>query len=229
MTKMMMTLAVALMWVSTDQEPSRPLEDYVLTDDELVQAIEEGRGAKGGMTGLALIPSGSVLDEFPLTRVESKESPRRSTGFSIEVYTPYSWVSQQASLAAKRYQPFTVEDVTEVMRSNVLRVMAYPDMPTVTPEWNRAPTSGVDNVIIRSTAKKGFEVLRPISIEDDWEILHTQKYEEVAYASKRAVFDLERVAEITSLDEKGEFFIVVVGTKYNREFKIKTKFFERLP
>ena len=44
-----------------------------------------------------------------------------------------------------------------------------------------------------------------------------------------AFFDLEQVAEIAKLDKKGEFFVVVVGTKYNGEFKIKTKHFERLP
>ena len=36
-------------------------------------------------------------------------------------------------------------------------------------------------------------------------------------------------ASIANLDEKGEFLVVVIGTKYNIGFEVKTKHFEKLP
>ena len=144
---------------------------------------------------------------------------------SVEIYTPYLWIGQQASLATKRYQEFTRKNVTEDMTANVLRVMAYPAIPETVPRSDR---SGVDNVIIRSTAKENFEILRPSAIEEDRVTAFARGGNEVPYKSQRAVFDLEQVAEIARLDDKREFFIVVIGTKYNREFKIKTKHFDDL-
>jgi hypothetical protein len=45
-----------------------------------------------------------------------------------------------------------------------------------------------------------------------------------------AYFDMDEVIRISSLDKKGEFFIVVIGTTgEEKKFKVKTKHFERLP
>ena len=85
------------------------------------------------------------------------------------------------------------------------------------------------HVIIRSTAKKDFAVLWPVTIEEGWEYAYTTSGEEAPYASKIAVFDLKRVAEISKLDEKGEVFVVVVGTTgEEKKSKVKTKHFGRL-
>jgi hypothetical protein len=43
-------------------------------------------------------------------------------------------------------------------------------------------------------------------------------------------FDLEAVQRIAALDNKGEFFIVVIGdTGEEKKFKVKTKHFDELP
>jgi hypothetical protein len=219
-TSMMILVGALVGTLEVTNEKKRPLENYVLTDERIAQAIEDGLEEKGGVTGLRLSLA---------PRLRGDPNPDDSTMFSIEVYTPYSWVSQQASWAAKRYKTFTRDDVTEAMVDGVLRVFAHPDMPTVAADINRARTSGVKNVIVRSTAKKNFEILRPIGVEEGVEYAYTRAGKEVAYTSKSAVFDLQRVAEIAKLDENGEFFVVVIGTKYNGSFKIKTKHFEKLP
>jgi hypothetical protein len=214
-------MAVLIVVPGLVDEKELSFENYALTEEMIAKAIEEGYTEKGNMMGLSLGRRRDVTSD--------DGHMNSSTGFALEIYTPYSWVSQQASEAAKRYKKFTREDVSEEMLEHVLRVFAYPDMPTVAAEVNRADTSEVENVVIRSTAKEDLEVLRPLAIDQGWEYGYTRSGEDVPYESKSAVFDLKRVAEISKLDEKGEFFVVVVGTKYNREFKIKTRHFEKLP
>jgi hypothetical protein len=220
-TATMFLVPMLIMVPGLADEKKLSFENYVLTEERIAKAIEEGQQEKGKMMGLSL---GRRRD------ANSGDGDRNSsTGFGLEIYTPYSWVSQQASAAAKRYKTFTRDDVTEEMLDRVLRVFARPDMPTVAAEVNRDETSGVDNVIICSTAKKDYEVLWPVTIEDGWEYAYTTSGEEVPYASKSAVFDLKQVAEISKLDKKGEFFVVVVGTRYNSRLKITTRNFKKLP
>jgi hypothetical protein len=143
------------------------------------------------------------------------------------IYTPYSWVGQQARHAAHRDEPFSPEDVTEGMKAHVLRVIAKPDLPVQRPGASRRGTSGVDHVIIRSTAGEDFEVLQPAEIEDG--VSYSRAGDIVPYAKKTAVFDLQGVANIAKLDKKGEFIVVVIGTTDEEKmFKIKTKHLEKL-
>src|SRR5207253_426236 len=47
-------------------------------------------------------------------------------------------------------------------------------------------------------------------------------------ASAGAVFSIEDVKRLRAEDQKGEFFIVVVGDNQNKYFKVKTRFFAQL-
>jgi hypothetical protein len=108
----------------------------------------------------------------------------------------------------------------------VLHVVANPDLPE-RKDASRSENSGVDHVIIRSTAEEDFKVLQPVNIEED--IVYPIHGRRVPYSRKTAVFDLLGVVEICKLDKKGEFFVVVIATKdAEKTFRVKTKHFERL-
>ena len=53
--------------------------------------------------------------------------PATKSGLWLEVYTPLSWVSQQAATATREYREFFVKDE---MLEPVVRVYAHPDTPT---------------------------------------------------------------------------------------------------
>ncbi len=116
------------------------------------------------------------------------------------------------------------------MRDGVLRVYANPDMPTRVSGGGMVGASGVDHIIIRSTHKKDFEVVQPLETVEDLEYAQNAFGAEVAYSSMVGYFGMEDVIRICSLDKKGEFFVVVIGTTgEEKDFKVKTKHFKRLP
>jgi hypothetical protein len=200
------------------KEDKHPLDDYVLTDEMIAEAIKEGRKTKVGIMGLTLKDSRSSWVRLPSTA--------STTGFSLEIYTPYSWVGEHARRALRGEKDFTVEDVTDEMVKIVLRIIANPDVPKPRQGARLDGTSGVDHVIIRSTAKEDFEVLQPLTVDEDVIYISTGG---VPYRRKTAVFDIDAAAEIGKLDRKGEFFVVVIGTTgEEKNFKVKTKHFERL-
>jgi hypothetical protein len=142
-------------------------------------------------------------------------SQQATTGFSLEIYTPFSWIAQNASWKAKKYQTFAREGVAPAMLERILRVYANPDRPNEISQRGMFGTAGVEHVIVCSTQKKNFEVLQPIDIDAD------------AVYSRNAFGAVKRIA---SLDKKGEFFVVVIGnTGEEKKFKVKTKHFDRLP
>lgn len=205
------------------RERTHPFQSYPMSDEMIANAIEEGEALRGHMTGLSLKDS---LSRF----ARHTGNPNLSTGFSVDIYTPYSWVSQQASWAAARYKKLAVADVGDSMTDAVLRVYANPDVPTRVTEQGLIGTSGVDHVIIRSTAKKDFAILQPVIIEEDVEYAYNAFGAGIAFASKMAVFELQQVVDICKLDNRREFFVVVIGTTgEEKKFKVKTKHFERLP
>jgi hypothetical protein len=50
----------------------------------------------------------------------------------------------------------------------------------------------------------------------------------VNYTSAAGSFKLTDVDQIRGEDDKGEFFVVVVGTSQNKYFKVKTRMFKAL-
>ena len=195
---------------------------YSLSDDDIKASLEWGTKQKGKMLGLQLRDSAAGLF--------AGLDGTTTTGFSLEAYTPYSWIGQNASWAAKRYQEMTMEDVTEEMAAPIFTVIVHPDTPHQVSASGMVGTSGVDHVIVRSTSKKNFQVLQPTTIDAGSEFAWSAMGAEVELSSAVAYFPMDGVAQISSLDKKGEFFIVVIGdTGEEKKFKVKTKHFKRLP
>ena len=192
-------------------------QQAVLSEKEIDSAIQYGTSRKGKNTGLQLIDKGKQF-----LRVISDKPIEVSSGFSITLYTPYSWVSQMASDAAKEYRKFTKENVDEGMLLPILRIVVQADKPGG--DSNKDVTS-VQHVVIRDEART--DVVQPVHKEsfgeaekDVWEEDH---------GGLIAFFELEDLARIRALSKDQEFFVTVIGENdKEKNFKIKKKFFEKL-
>lgn len=252
-TPLPVILIALLSAVAMADDPKPPFQNYELTDEEIAMALEgegcvwsgairnvfyESEQERKEMDRLRRVPlsseqEGPVLTEagFGLILRDSK-SDKWASGISIRVLTPYSWICEQAKEAERRYTPLTVEDVTEDMRRGVLRVYASPGKILHNPKKHDLREYGMTRVTIRSTAKKGYEVLEPISVEEDSEWQSAENIDErrTHYPELMVTFDLQQVAEISNLDKKGEIFVVLTNSLgKERKLKIKTKHFEKLP
>ena len=198
---------------------------YPLTEDLIADAVKFGLKSKGKMTGLQLTDSGSTFARGVL----GAHSCFNDTA-STEIYSPYSWIQQQASWAAKKYMPFSPGQVDDEMRAGILRVYAHPDKPTMVTASGTYGTTGVEHVIVRSTAKRDFRVVQPLHLEADTEYAKNAFGASLDYASMYAEFDMEEVLAASADDKNGEFFVVIIGESgEEKKFKIKKKHFSRLP
>jgi len=221
-----LTLLVVLIVATTTfveaKEKEQLFVNYPLNEPLIELALSYGEVAQGKYFGLQLKDSAQSF--------LAATSGEGTWGFSLHVHTPFTWIAQNASWESKKYKVMTKEQVTEEMCDPVLRVYANPDMPTHVTRDGMWGSSGVEHVIIRSTKKKGFEVLQPLETQEDIEFAQNTFGAEVAYSSLAAYFNMDEVARISNLDKKGEFFIVVIGTTgEEKKFKVKTKHFKRLP
>lgn len=212
-------LALGVAAAAASQTP-HPLRDYGLSDERIAQAIAEGVENPRGSVGLRL---GDSFDSW-----EKRWTGRTITsGFSAEIFTPYTWIVHEARRLSGGKKTFTFEDVTGDMRAPVLRVVAHPDMPLRRRGAGRTGTSGVDHVVISSTSETEPHVVQPSAIKESFDFPTSGK--RVRYAVKTASFDLSAVAGIAALDDDGEFLVIVIGAEQEEKaFTVKTKHFDRL-
>ena len=131
------------------------------------------------------------------------------------------------SNAAKRYESFTVENITTDMIRPVLRVIVHPDTPTQISGPGMRNTSSVEHVVLRDEAKT--LVVQPSSERPFTETV-SSALRDVAYQGLEATFLLPSVNELRGPKGDKEFLVVVIGNgRTERTFKIKKKHFERLP
>ena len=215
---LLMILTIALAVAGAD----RPFRNYPLTDELIAEALETGASAKGKTVGLRMVDQAQGF----MRAMNTNET----TGFSVEIHTPYSWIAQQASWSAKKYKTMRREDVTEQMLEPVLMVICNPDMPRRVVAMGTRGMSGVEHVIVRSTTKKGFSYIQPKETESGSELARNAFGAQVELESLVGYFDMGEVLQISALDKKGEFFVRIIGTTgEEKDFKVKTKHFKKLP
>ena len=56
-----------------------------------------------------------------------------TTGFTVDVYTPFTWIAQNSSWEAKKYKQMTPEPITAEMTESVLHIHVVGLQPTQTP------------------------------------------------------------------------------------------------
>lgn len=195
------------------------------SEAEVAAAIEKGRIAKGRSTALSISDAGRGFMNAMAT-LNSPNAVTAGTGFRLAMYTPLTWVQQQASDAAKVYKPFHPEDVTDDMLRPLLRVVVYPDKAT--DFRNQAQTSSVEHVVVRDEAKR--QVVQPLSMEPFAESTQTIGGAQLHYNGLLVAFDLDEVKALIATPGLDEFFVTVVGEgSKEKNFKIKNKRYEDLP
>jgi hypothetical protein len=197
-------------------------QKQTLTEQDKADAIRIGTKEKGRLTGV-------VLNEgmrFGDAMAASLSKTTMSTGFTVRIYSPMTWVEQLASNAAKEYRPFAVADVTDEMMEPVLRVIVTPDKPTTLTGAGMAGASSVEHVVLRDEAKK--TTVQPASKEPFTDTA-SSALRDATYQGLIAKFPLSSVRELRGSKGDGEIVVIVIGTGKEREFTIKRKHFEKLP
>jgi hypothetical protein len=193
-----------------------------LSEKDLDAAIEFGTKAKGKAQGLRLAEGGLIRSAGP------------TTGFAITIYTPTTWVREQASRAAKKYQPFTRADAEPV--EPVLRVVAEPDVPRTMNAEARRRASSVEIVVIRDAGKT--VALQPTKTEPFETELSNALGAEATYHGLIATFDLEKLRALRGPNGDAPFVITVVSTggadsmgrdRTEKNFEVKDKHLASLP
>ena len=200
-------------------------QTQTLTDQHKADAVRTGTKAKGKLTGLSLLDSGATWANA-LSATSANPGGTGSTGFSLRVYTPMTWIEQLASNAAKEYRPFTLSDITEEMLEPVLRVIVHPDTPSTLTAAGMAGTSSAEHVVLRDENKR--LVVQPTS-KDPFTETASSALRDMAYQGIVAKFPLDALRELRGPKGDKEFFIIVVGARSEKVFKVKEKHFERLP
>ena len=221
--RMTVVITLVMTGIALAKDKKQAFYSYPLTEARVTAAITLGNEAGGRSMALSLQDSAQSWSR-------ALGDQQATTGFSLDVYTPFSWIAQNASWKAKKYQTFAREDVAPDMLEGILRVYANPDRPNQVSQRGMVGTADVEHVIVRSTDKKNFAVVQPIDIVSDAVYAQNAFGAEVGFTAQVATFDIDEVRRVASLDKKGEFFVVVIGdTGEEKKFKVKTKHFDRLP
>jgi hypothetical protein len=195
------------------------------------RVIAEGLKLKGRGTGLALTDAGqgfvNALTAFADGMNHCPGCTATKSGFSVVVFTPLTWIEWQASQAAKEYRPFDLSMVTEDMAAPVLRVRVNPDIPSHVTARGLAGTSSVQHVVLRCGQKR--TVIQPLNKSTFLVEVKNAMGGNAQYEGVEAIFPLDGVALLRGPGGDKEFFVTVVGTGYEKNFKIKQKHFKQLP
>jgi len=193
--------------------------------------IDAGRTLKGRGTGLVLTDAAqgvlNVMTAFADGMNNCPGCSNTKSGFSVVAFTPLTWIEWQASQAAKEYRTFDLSMVTEEMAAPVLRIRVNPDIPSHVIASGLAGTSSVQHVVLRCAQKK--TVIQPLNKSTFVVTVKNAMGGNAQYEGVEAIFPLDGVAQLRGPRGDQEFFVTVVGTGYEKNFKIKQKHFKQLP
>jgi hypothetical protein len=181
---------------------------HVLTDQEVQAAIDRGYTTKYHGVGLGL------HDDMHGCGTCATD------GYSVHLYTSAQWIEVQAFQAKRKLLPFTLADITPEMRQPVLIVDAWPDTPHVV----TAQGSSVERVVLADLSKQ--DVVEALSCEKK-QVEMESAFRSTSYTRVIATFSMENLQKIRGSNGDGEFYVIVVGG-YNKDFKVKSKMFNKL-
>ena len=190
-----------------------------LTDAQVTGAIRNALASKHHSIGLTLNDVQTNMLSGLMCRT------CQTSGYTIYVYTPESWIELKAVQARREMLPFGLADVTPEMRLPYIHVLASPSKPEYLNAGGMGMASSVHRVVLSSTDRS--DVVQPLS-ESHGEVELNSALRSFTQASAGAVFSLADVERLRSEDPNREFFVVVVGDNQNKYFKVKTKFFKQL-
>jgi hypothetical protein len=193
-----------------------------LTNRQVEDAVTRGLSGKRHHIGLQLIDMQVALGSAMLS---GPYGMGKATGFTIHVYTPEQWVELQAMTAKDDMRPFSVNDVTDEMRAPLLHVLALPSQAEYISGNGMQFAQGVKRIVLSDTN-------RQITIQPEEStsgtVTTSSAMRDMSYHSGEATFPMIAVTQIRQADSHGEFFIVVVGEKWNKFFKVKEHYLKQL-
>lgn len=150
------------------------------------------------------------------------------SGFAIWLYEPKAWLGARKSAAERLYKTFVLSDVTADDRLPILRVIVHPDTPQYLTAIGAANANNADHVVLRSIDHS--QVAQPLALEPTTAQFWNSLGARASFAGLVAVFSTKAVERIRSASPGREFLVTIVSDRpgNNRDFKIKTKHFERL-
>lgn len=195
----------------------------VLTTEQINAAIAHGITDPGQSQGLVLVDAGNQFTQSMAVLNSSLGNQKPwdqvpASGFQITVFTPWSWIAQQASNAAQQGRRFGSEDVTEDMLRPVIRIVALPSTPPPAGSGLNfgQDVSPVGNVRLADASKKN-----PVEPENRIPFVYQN------LSGLTAEFSLDDLARVRQ--GNSEFYILVTGPKNSHDFKVKKKHLARLP
>ena len=192
---------------------------HVLNDSEVAAAVEKGRRERPQAIGLTLLDIQTAL--FSGIACVSCGT----TGYTVVIYTPAKWIEYESATATREMLPFAFADVTPQMREPILRVLALPSKAAHITGAGLSMASSVTRVVLTDKTKK--TIIQPLTNEQGT-VESNSALRSFTYTKASASFSLNDVDQIRGEDDKGEFFVVVVGTNQNKYFKVKTRMFKQL-
>jgi hypothetical protein len=195
-------------------------------------AMARGHQLRGEFAGLNLSDSArsflnamgavsSALNKTPVNQANT------SSGFSVQLFTPQTWITQIASDAAKEYREVDAQMFQPEDFESVLRVIVHPDTPTYVSAAGMLGTSSVRHVVIRDAQRK--TVIQPVLVEPWTEKVSNAMGGKAVFVGVQALFTLDDFRRLRGSDDQ-EFFITVIGASgEEKDFKVKKKHFEHLP
>jgi hypothetical protein len=204
--------------VAVPSAANYPTQPGMVSDTQIQQAISDGQRRHPGQIGLTLLDvQTAVLSGIACT--SCKES-----GYAVRIFTPLKWIEFQAAEAQKELKPFAMADVTPEMRQPLLRVLAEPSKAAYINGTGLAGASSVHRVVLADKNKGN--IVQPLTNERG-AVEDNSALRSITYSNAFATFPLSAVDGIRG-DDNGEFFVVVVGDKQNKYFKVKTRMFKSL-
>jgi hypothetical protein len=186
------------------------------------RAIALGRQKKNANHALVLRDSGQgFANAMAALSTPRWQAPATKSGLWLEIYTPLSWVSQQAATATREYREF---QVTPEMLEPVVRVYAHPDTPDVVSARGAAGTRSVQHVVMQNHRRS--VTVQPLDREEFTEESKNAMGGSLTYTGQIVTFALD---DVLRLFQEGEFDIIVVGTSGEKRYTVKRKHFTRLP
>jgi hypothetical protein len=204
--------------VAAPSAANYPTQPGMVSDAQIQQAISDGQRRHLGQIGLTLLDvQTAVLSGIAC--ISCKES-----GYTVRIFTPLKWIEFQAAEAQKELKPFSMADVTPEMRQPLLRVLAQPSKAAYINGTGLAGASSVHRVVLADKNKGN--IVQPLTNERG-AVEDNSALRSITYSNAFATFPLSAVDGIRG-DDNGEFFVVVVGDKQNKYFKVKTRMFKML-
>jgi hypothetical protein len=186
------------------------------------RAIALGRQKKNANHALVLRDVGQgFANAMAALSTPRWQAPATKSGLWLEIYTPLSWVSQQAATAEREYRAF---ELTPEMLAPVVRVYAHPDTPDIVTARGAAGTRSVQHVVMQNRRRS--ITVQPLEGEEFIEESRNAMGGSLTYRGQVVTFAFD---DVLRLHQEGEFDVVVVATSGEKRYTVKRKHFARLP